>query len=719
MKKFLALILALLLIPAVLWATGATTTNGFFYKPPKGATGAAEKALFDAGFNRVDARLAYEAWVGDPLLGATLPLAVTALGTTNPKHLRLTPATYTLAADLTIPANLTLKPERGAVIAIPTGKTLTINGGLAADPTQQVFSCTGTGKVVFGATSPITNFYPEWFGAVGDGATDDLAALNACRDAMLYSANLGRGVLHLGRWYAVSSTFSLNNIGINNNTSFALRGIGKSGCGLIGTTACDGKPILEMLGSPLVELYNFGLKGVADVGGAVPEAAPSVALLLGVSDTSSNAGNCRFKDLGIWGFFRFGLVYNWGMADAVFDGITSYTSPLDSGEYAFDWYFGATWFTRQFTSIVPTNAGFTALTAFGTEGNELRHVYIDSTTNKAYKVAGHCSIYQHGAVPYLRDTMLMGDFDYQIIALNCGVNLHNTGGDGHGDTAGIYVGSDEEGNSYPNCTAEVVIDHHTNSLSNGIALMTDEYTTLKNSTVSYLRGNNGFRVQLGAGAIGCQFINNETLKSFVVEAGAFQNNVLEVPETCANLDLSGCGTSVSNNLIHDSRYASNQLIFAGRSVNGHPLAAFGYPGMTDPASVRFGLNKLAWYWQAPDVGSWRTGDVVWNTGASAGGAPGWVCTGAGTFGTLSGITGSIANGSKTLTVNSTSGINVGDFLKVVADGGGYATDTNQVLNVDTENNIVTLLVAAYGDATGKAVSYQGSPTFKAMANLAP
>jgi hypothetical protein len=36
---------------------------------------------------------------------------------------------------------------------------------------------------------------------------------------------------------------------------------------------------------------------------------------------------------------------------------------------------------------------------------------------------------------------------------------------------------------------------------------------------------------------------------------------------------------------------------------------------------------------APTTGSWRVGDVVWNSAPSAGGTPGWVCTTAGTPGT--------------------------------------------------------------------------------------
>lgn len=44
-------------------------------------------------------------------------------------------------------------------------------------------------------------------------------------------------------------------------------------------------------------------------------------------------------------------------------------------------------------------------------------------------------------------------------------------------------------------------------------------------------------------------------------------------------------------------------------------------------------NCMLWSSAAPTTGTWAVGDVVWNTGAAAGGSPGWVCTTAGTPGT--------------------------------------------------------------------------------------
>lgn len=44
-------------------------------------------------------------------------------------------------------------------------------------------------------------------------------------------------------------------------------------------------------------------------------------------------------------------------------------------------------------------------------------------------------------------------------------------------------------------------------------------------------------------------------------------------------------------------------------------------------------RRVFWLSAAPSAGTWNQGDQVWNTAPSSGGAPGWVCTAAGTPGT--------------------------------------------------------------------------------------
>ena len=113
---------------------------------------------------------------GTPLL-AGLQAALAAIGTSNQKTLVLPSGAWPITADQTIPANITLRPERGATFAVSNGKILTINGKFEGGLTQ-VFTCTGTGKVSFGPGSARSGA-TEWWGAKADGATDCTTAINA------------------------------------------------------------------------------------------------------------------------------------------------------------------------------------------------------------------------------------------------------------------------------------------------------------------------------------------------------------------------------------------------------------------------------------------------------------------------------------------------------------------------------------------------------------
>ncbi|HEX9883870.1 MAG TPA: right-handed parallel beta-helix repeat-containing protein [Desulfobaccales bacterium] len=157
---------------------GSWTAHEFIYKPALGARGTTEKNTFDSGLDRVDARLGKQVWVGDPNYGATLQNAITAIGSTA-CTLNVPAGTHSIAADLIIPTNVHLRVHRGATLAVATTKTLTLNGPLEAG-LYQIFSWSGTGKVVFGAGA-VKEVYPQWWGAKGDWngsiGTDNYAAL--------------------------------------------------------------------------------------------------------------------------------------------------------------------------------------------------------------------------------------------------------------------------------------------------------------------------------------------------------------------------------------------------------------------------------------------------------------------------------------------------------------------------------------------------------------
>ena len=83
--------------------------------------------------------------------------------------------TYTFSTSETIPSNINVIIEKGAILSIATAQTLTINGPFDAGLYQK-FS--GNGSVVFGAES-IEKVYSQWWGAVGNGTADDTVAIQA------------------------------------------------------------------------------------------------------------------------------------------------------------------------------------------------------------------------------------------------------------------------------------------------------------------------------------------------------------------------------------------------------------------------------------------------------------------------------------------------------------------------------------------------------------
>lgn len=117
--------------------------------------------------------------------GDTIKHCVDTIGTTNKGTIYLRHdsgseyTVYTLSTDETIPENIKLEIECGAKIKIANGITLTISGPFEAE-LYQVFDCVGTGVV-----SGLKLSYPEFFGAKGDGVTDDSIAILQAINSLL------------------------------------------------------------------------------------------------------------------------------------------------------------------------------------------------------------------------------------------------------------------------------------------------------------------------------------------------------------------------------------------------------------------------------------------------------------------------------------------------------------------------------------------------------
>jgi len=85
-----------------------------------------------------------------------------------------------------IPANVTLDNSDGSGINIKNGKTLSVNGPILNAPGKQIFfNALGgaQGTVSLRQNTSIATLYPQWWGATGDGSTDDSTTLQASLNA--------------------------------------------------------------------------------------------------------------------------------------------------------------------------------------------------------------------------------------------------------------------------------------------------------------------------------------------------------------------------------------------------------------------------------------------------------------------------------------------------------------------------------------------------------
>jgi Pectate lyase superfamily protein len=129
-----------------------------------------------------------------------LTAAATAIGS-KPATLSIS-GTMTVSENLTVPESLSLAIARGGGISIAPGKTLTIKSPFETGR-YRVFQGQGTVKFEPGS---VTDVYPEWWGAIGNGTTDCTSAIQKAHDAI----DAHRGVVSLGvGTYLIKSTISL------------------------------------------------------------------------------------------------------------------------------------------------------------------------------------------------------------------------------------------------------------------------------------------------------------------------------------------------------------------------------------------------------------------------------------------------------------------------------------------------------------------------------
>lgn len=165
-------------------------------------------------------------------------------GVTKPVFVRHGQGTDTISASCSIPANVTLELNCGAILSPNGGVTITFVRRPVADSCKHF---AGSGSIL------VDRPEVQWFGALGDGSTDDAAAFNA---GLTAAAALGTGsviVPYTGSKYIIASTVTLKP-GVDL--------IGSGSLGPILRFTGGASTLLDFLGTSEAQSFNVTIKNL-------------------------------------------------------------------------------------------------------------------------------------------------------------------------------------------------------------------------------------------------------------------------------------------------------------------------------------------------------------------------------------------------------------------------------------------------------------------------
>lgn len=159
-------------IGGTLKATGTVESTSGGFKFPDGTTQVSAAAVLAGGVYPASAY-------------ANLGAAITAIGSTV-ATLQISTPNYPSGGTVMVPSSLTLEFVGNGSINIASGQTVTIQSDGSRWPLRQIFinALAGQGTASFVGNNVQKDFWVTWWGAKGDGVTDNTAAINAAQAAI-------------------------------------------------------------------------------------------------------------------------------------------------------------------------------------------------------------------------------------------------------------------------------------------------------------------------------------------------------------------------------------------------------------------------------------------------------------------------------------------------------------------------------------------------------
>ena len=200
----------------------------------------------------------------------TLNAALAAIGSTVatlvippvPRN-SITPCTWNLATNVTVPATLSLHIPRGVVLTPASDTTLTLHSAPQVGIWRWLnANGTTTGTVLMNAPER----WAEWWGADSTGVTDSSAAIEQALEAGINERGVAR--LSTGQFRVASTIQTPTGASLD----FALQGMGTYATVLLRDAALNGAVLrmgVDEVATNEVRLQDFGIECVTDAAGTV------------------------------------------------------------------------------------------------------------------------------------------------------------------------------------------------------------------------------------------------------------------------------------------------------------------------------------------------------------------------------------------------------------------------------------------------------------------
>lgn len=499
------------------------------------------------------------------------------------------------------------------------------------------------------------------YGADPTGTADSTAAINA---AIAYARSLPAG----GSVYIPEGTYAVTEINATSASADFTKGVIIQGAGRLATRIVPfaaGNVLLNMMGSNNMLIEGMTFQSISQ--------QSQCAIFMARSTTSTNCNNNKFRDVYTEG--------NYSKASVVCNGSEStswFNSRFENSNAAADYltfWSGGNPGIAALQNITVVNGGTILDTGNPNTdnrmfGSEFYSPYTDATIVRFSGSVGYamfgCAVIggtnnnvrlvQYGDI-------VGGRFNGPVEWHGCHFEVFGTGNTAHylddGNAAGVlFAGISSYGGFYVVSGTALVDYDRTASLSEPI-LLTSTWTSPN------LPANTTDTAMHIWGAYSCDIsLKPNNADGYVYAPGFVQNTNLN--------------------------------------------ATYVRMGRTRPLSCLVDLVVT----DLPTSGTYTQGQTLHRETPVIGQPVGWKCTVSGTLGTLNGgaTTGSITAGSKVLTVNSTTGLALGQIIDVA----GSANGPYYVKKIS--GTAVYLDLAASSTVTGAAVSFH-TPTLVALANL--